>query len=82
MENNQFQSAVKSLISNSIYETDINKLIQKAINSGAIDVQAIDTNDYTQAKALAYVICKSLSENLRPLSKEGKKEVSNLEKFI
>ena len=46
---------------------------------------AVDTSDSTKnmliAKALVYSALKTVTENYRPLSKEGKKIVANLKHF-
>jgi len=82
MRTTQFEAAVKSLLNNAIFETDINAKISKFISSGAIDIEGIKEGEYMEVKAAAYVIAKALAEQLRPLSKEGKAEVANLEHFI
>lgn len=82
MRTTQFEAAVKSLLNNAIFETDINAKIAKVINSGDIDIEGIKEGEYMEVKAAAYVIAKALAEQLRPLSKGGRAEVSNLEHFI
>jgi len=78
MTNKEFKSSVLALLRNSEFE----KKIDKAMLCGAIDVESQDPNDYTTRKALAHVILKSCSDDWEPLTKQGKDEVKNLEKFI
>jgi hypothetical protein len=82
MRTTQFEVAVKSLINTVMFETVIDDKIRKVVHSGAIDIDAISENDYTEVKAAAYVIATQLAEQIRPLSKEGRKAADNLAKFI
>ena len=78
----QFEAAIKSVLNNAIFDTDIDRLIKKVVNSGAIDIDSIEEGDYLIVKAAAFVILQELAENLRPMSKEGQKEAINISKFI
>lgn len=60
---------------------DFQGLVLKAISSGAIDVDAIEDDDYTAIKAIASAVFSEISDNLRPISREGKEMVKNIQKF-
>jgi len=80
MQREQFKSSVKAMFNNSA--SDIDSLIEKAMNCGAIDIAAQDENDFTTRKALVHVIALTIADNWMPLTTEGKKEVKNLKRFV
>lgn len=82
MTNTYFEHLVNRIIDEALTSKEIRRLLDKATSSGAIDVEAIPDDDFTMAKATAYVIAKTLAEQLRPLSRTTLAEVRNLEKFI
>jgi hypothetical protein len=49
--------------------------------SGGIDTSDVDAKDYSKAKVVLAVAMKNVARNMTPLSKEGKNEMKNLEKF-
>lgn len=57
------------------------KKIERAINSGAIDLKQWE-DDYALPKIIAYVLLQDAVFQIKPLSKENMKEAENLEKFI
>ena len=81
MTNNAFKAAVITIIKNSI-GAEVYVKLNRLTNAGCIDIESIKENDYSQAKAAAYAILKDIAEEVRPLSKEGRKEVENIAKFI
>jgi len=62
-------------------ENNVNfeKAIERLINSGAIDTEAIKQDDYTIVKAIASVVLTDAANYLKPTTKEGLKEVENLQ---
>ena len=81
MEANQFKRQVKAIIFSS-FEKDVDSLINKAVNSGCIDVSEIKEDDYKIAKALTHAIFLKYASLWQPLSKEGLSESKNIQKFI
>jgi hypothetical protein len=78
MKPEEFKNSVKALLRNSDFEKDIDK----AINCGAIDVENQNPEDFTTRKALVCVILRNAANQWAPISKEGRDEVKNLERFI
>jgi hypothetical protein len=60
---------------------EVDKLIQKVINSGTIDVDAAE-NDFLLPKIVLSAIYSELSYECQPLSASGRKSVDNLKKFL
>ena len=78
MEREQFKTSTIALIRNS----NLEELIEKVMDSGAIDIENQDENDFATRKALACAVLQRASEAWQPLSEVGKKELSNILKFI
>lgn len=82
MTENQFKSAVNTMVQNAVNSLTIKQKIQRVISSGSIDIESIPENDYSIAKAAAYAILLDLAEDLRPLSSSTLKEANNISKFL
>lgn len=78
MKKEQFKQSVKAMIANS----DFDRLIDKAMNSGCIDVESQDEKDYMTRKALIAAIFEELRNQWKPISKEGKQEFNNICQFL
>lgn len=79
MEKQQFKNTVLSMIH---IENEFENLLDKAINSGCLDIEGTQEDNYANRKSLICAIYKSLSDNWKPLTNEGKKELTNISKFI
>lgn len=64
---------------------EMNKLfdnrVEKLLNSGAIELSNYDDN-YILPKIVVCAIASEIQWQFKPLSKEGQKEVKNLELFV
>ena len=80
MSNEEFKASTLAMIRNN--SAEIERLIDKSLNCGAIDVTHQDPQDYTTRKALLNVIFSHLADQWKPLTKDGLSEVKNLECFI
>jgi len=60
---------------------EIDNLIQKAINSGAIDVEGAE-NDFLLPKIVLSAIYSELSYQCQPLSTSGIKSIDSLKKVL
>lgn len=79
MTKKQFENKLKAYIKNSF---NPQPAIDKLIGSGCINIEAIQEDDYTVIKAAACAIYKNLSNQVKPLTKEGLNELTNISKFI
>lgn len=75
----QLKKKIKSLIKQGKPEFD--RMIEKAINSQAIDLEGAEDN-FLLAKIVLCAVYSEMSYQYEPLSKEGKAEVKNLKIFI
>lgn len=60
----------------------IEKLAEKAYNSGIMDTEDIIHGDYMHAKAVLSAILEHLARSINPLSNEGEKIKKNLQHLI
>lgn len=79
MTTDELQKQVEIYISNNLY---IKETISKAIKSGAIDVNSIQPETYTEIKAIAHAVLISIAGDFKPQTKEGLHFSKNLQKFI
>jgi len=75
----ELQRQVEIYISNNLY---IKETIAKAINSGAIVVDSIQPETYTEVKAIAHAVLQSITNDFKPLNKANLDYSKNLQKFI
>jgi hypothetical protein len=59
----------------------IDKTIEKAIHSGAIDIEGTEDN-FLVPKIILSAVLSEVSWHVGPMSDEGKKEVENLKLFL
>ena len=62
--------------------TEIEKLLEKALNSGALDLDSDPIMDYRLAKIVYHAILRNMAEQCRPYSPENRKEAENLLLFL
>jgi len=79
MTKQELQSVVESYIRANI---DLESKIAQAINSGAIDVESIEPEQYAEVKAITHAVMLSVAVDFQPLTKEGKEISENLQLFI
>ena len=79
MTTKELQSKVEKYI---YLNADIESKIAQAINSGAIDVESIEPEQYAEVKAIAHAVIMSVASDFAPLTKEGKGISKNLQLFI
>ncbi|WDF79036.1 hypothetical protein PQ469_03325 [Mucilaginibacter sp. KACC 22773] len=60
----------------------IERLYQKAVDSGAIDVERESGDDYRLAKIIWYAIILKLREESVPYHPDNRKEAQNLSLFL
>ena len=75
----QLKKQTKIYIKNNI---DIDKMINKAVNSGCIDIDKFTNGDFMYSKAIAYAIFKTLQHEFTPLKRETKEEAENIYTFL
>ena len=75
----QLRKKIKELIRKGKPEVD--RMLEKAINSGAIDIEGAEDN-YLLPKIILSALYSELAWQYEPLTKEGKAEVKNLKRFI
>jgi hypothetical protein len=60
---------------------DIYKECNRLLMSGGIDTSDVSATDYSKAKIVLAVAMKKVAKNMTPLSKEGRKDMRDLERF-
>lgn len=60
---------------------DLKRDCQFLYKTGAVDLSKYDPEDFVLAKILVTAAMRRNSEEYRPLSESGRKEVKNLERF-
>lgn len=75
----QLNKKIKALIKEAKPEFD--RIIEKAINSPAIDLDNAE-NNFLLAKIILCAVYSEMSDQYAPLSKEAKQAVTNLKIFI
>ena len=61
---------------------EIEKLYNKAVDSGALDYENDLELDYRLAKIIYHAILSAMADQWKPLTKENKEASYNLQKFI
>lgn len=62
--------------------TEIERLFNKALNSGALDYENDLEQDYRLAKIIYHAILCTMADQWQPITKENKGASANLQKFI
>ncbi len=75
----QLRKKVKTVIRQG--KPEFNRMIEKAINSQAIDVQGAEDN-YLLAKVVLSAVYSEMAWQYEPITKTGRKSVKNLRIFI
>lgn len=80
MERHELKNMVKEVLT----LFNFNKMIDKAINSSALDIDNLEHGDYRTAKNIVIAILENAADDLRPLSdrKKNESEIKNLKYFI
>lgn len=66
---------------NNVHETILN-LAEKAYNSGCMNTENIQGDDFSSAKAVLSAIFDKLSDEFKPFSNELRNTTNNLKKII
>ena len=61
---------------------EIDRLFEKAVNSGALDLENDPLVDYRLAKIVYHTILLNMAEQCRPFSADNRKEADNLLLFL
>jgi len=61
---------------------NLERLIERAVNSGCIDVDSIGSNDFAEIRAISHAVLSETTDNFSPLTTEGRKESENIQKFL
>lgn len=72
---------LKSKVLTVMKEVDYERLVDKAISSGAIDIGSHNENDNGLLAIIMCYVYYELYEKCQPFTKEDKKELANLLKF-
>lgn len=80
MNKNEFRNSTLAMIDNNRFL--VTELLDKAIASGCLDIEGQDPENYATRKALIHCIFKSIAEQWKPLTTEGRKEANNISNFI
>lgn len=62
--------------------TEIERLFNKALNSGALDYENDLEQDYRLTKIIYHTILCTMADQWQPITKENKEAAANLQKFI
>lgn len=82
MTKEDLKKRFKELIKQHPPLTEIEKLFNKALNSGALDYENDLEQDYRLAKIIYHAILCTMADQWQPITKENKEAVANLQKFI
>jgi hypothetical protein len=77
-----FRKQVNELLVSLNINEEILKLAEKAYNSGGMDTEDIDSNDFRLAKAALCAIFNKLSIQLTPFGADTRSTAENLKKII
>ncbi|MBS1528225.1 MAG: hypothetical protein JST19_21445 [Bacteroidetes bacterium] len=61
---------------------EIERLFEKALQSGALNLESDPMTDYRLAKIIYHAILLNMAEQCRPYSPENRKEAENLLLFL
>ena len=62
--------------------SEIEKLFNKALNSGALDYESDLEPDYRLAKIIYHSILCSIADQWQPITKDNREIANNLKKFL
>ena len=81
MEKQQFINSTLAMIDNAITNNEFHKKVERLVNSGAIDIESQQEDNYTTRKAILHVLFNEFARQWQPLTKEGREEAKNLSLF-
>jgi hypothetical protein len=82
METAQLKIQFNALLAEYDLTKEIDRLYQKAVNSGALDITGETDGDYRMAKVIWYAILLKLQQDALPFHPDNRKEAENLALFL
>ena len=78
----EFREQINTLLVALDTNKTILDLAEKAYNSGGMETECIESNDFSTAKAVLCAIFDKMSNDIKPFSSEFRKTAENLKKII
>jgi hypothetical protein len=82
METMQLKMRFDELLAAYDLPKEIDRLYQKAVDSGALNITGEKDGDYRMAKVIWYAILLKLQQDALPFHPENRKEAENLALFL
>lgn len=82
MTKEDLKERFKELVKQNPPLLEIEKLFNKALDSGALDYENDLEQDYRLAKIIYHAILCTMADQWQPVTKENKQAAANLQKFI
>jgi len=82
METAQLKTRFDELLVEYDLKKEIDRLFQKAVHSGALNISGETDGDYRMAKVIWYAILLKLQQDALPFHPDNRKEAENLALFL